>query len=248
MIGIVTALPEERAAVLKAMRQTTREQQGGLLLYRGVLAGRELCLIEGGMGTSAAARASKTLITACKPTLLISAGYCGAVRPGPATGDLVLCSRLLTADQERVQELLLPGSEQAAARLAAELQRFGLRAWQGSFITTRGITGKAAIAARLPEDMAHPVLEMESAAVALAANGTGIPFIGLRTVSDDASEELKFSLEEICDANGQVAIGRVVWLLARRPLLLAQFLRLAAGSAKAGQALGKALEKIVPLL
>jgi len=248
MIGIVTAMPEERAAVLKAMRQVTRQQPDGLLLYRGQLAQREVCLVEGGIGTSAAARATKRLIDTQRPSLLISAGYCGAVRLGPAVGDLVLCSRLLSADRERVQELLLPDSQPTAARLAAELQRFGLRVWQGSFITTRAITSKDAISARLPEDMAHPVLEMESASVALAANGAGIPFIGLRAVSDDASEELKFSLEEICDANGQVAIGRVLWLLARRPLLLAQFLRLAAGSAKAGQALGKALEKIVPLL
>lgn len=248
MIGIVTAMPEERMALLKPLQNVQRTVIDAATVYCGALGGREICLIEGGMGTSNAARAAKTLITVRKPTLLISAGYCGAVRPGPATGDLVLCSRLLTADQERVQELLLPGSEQAAGRLSAELQRFGLRAWQGSFITTRGITTKSAISARLPEDMAHPVLEMESAAVALAANNASIPFIGLRAVSDDAGEELAFSLEEICTDDGQVAMGKVLWLLTRRPTLLGQFLRLAAGSAKAGKNLGLALERIVGIL
>ncbi len=245
MIGIITALPEERAAVLKTMKKITRQQQDGLLLYRGQLAHREVCLIEGGIGTTAAARAAKLLIDAHRPALLISAGYCGAVRPGPAAGDLVLCSRLLTADPDRVQELLLPDSQPTAARLAAELQRFGLRVWQGSFITTRAITSKAALSARLPADMAHPVLEMESAAVALAATGAGIPFIGLRAISDDAAEELLFSLDEISTATGQVAAGRVLWLLARRPWLLAQFLRLAAGSAKAGKSLGRGLERLI---
>lgn len=248
MIGIVTAMPEERAAVLKAMRRVSRGQQDGLLLYRGLLAQQEACLVEGGIGTTAAARATQTLIAACRPSLLISAGYCGAVRPGPATGDLVLCSRLLTADRERVQELVLSDSQPTAARLAAELQRFGLRAWQGSFITTRDITSKAAISARLPEDMAHPVLEMESAAVALAANGAGIPFIGLRAVSDDAAEELQFSLDEISTAEGQVAVARVLWLLLRRPTLLGQLLRLAAGSAKAGKNLGRGLAHLSTLL
>jgi adenosylhomocysteine nucleosidase len=245
MIGIVTAMPEERAAVLKTMRQVTRQRQDGLLLYRGQLAQRDVCLVEGGIGATAAARAAKTMLTACRPSLLISAGYCGAVRPGPATGDLVLCSRLLTADPERVQELLLPDSQPTAARLAAELQRFGLRVWQGSFITTRAITSKAAISARLPDDIAHPVLEMESAAVALAANGAGIPFIGLRAVSDDAAEELLFSLDEISTATGQVAVGRVLWLLLRRPTVLGQLLRLAAGSARAGKSLRCGLERLV---
>lgn len=248
MIGIVTAMPEERMALLKPVHNVTRSICDGARLYCGTLAGREICLVEGGIGTSNAARATQALIDACKPTILVSAGFCGAVRPGPATGDLVLCSRLLTADHHQVQELVLPGSQQAAARLAAELQRFGLRAWQGSFITTRGITSKSALSARLPEDMAHPALEMESAAVALAANNARIPFIGLRAVSDDASEELAFSMDDICAANGQVAIRRVMWLLARRPWLVAQFLRLAVGSAKAGKSLGAALERVVGIL
>jgi adenosylhomocysteine nucleosidase len=90
--------------------------------------------------------------------------------------------------------------------------------------------------------MDHPVLEMESAAVALAANGAGIPFIGLRAVSDDAAEELLFSLDEISTAAGQVAPGRVLWLLMRRPALLGQMLRLAVGSTRAGTSLRRGLE------
>ena len=245
MIGIVTAMPEERTAVLKAMRQVSRERHGGLLLYCGQLAQQAVCLAEGGIGTTAAARAAKLLLDTQRPSLLVSAGFCGAVRPGPVAGDLVLSSRLLTADPERVQELLLPDSRQLAARLAAELQHHGLRAWQGSFITTRAITSKTAISTRLPEDMAHPVLEMESAAVALAANGAGIPFIGLRAVSDDCTEELQFSLDEISTADGQVAAGRVLLLLLRRPVLLGQMLRLASGSAKAGKSLRHGLERLV---
>lgn len=247
-IGIVVAMPEERTALVKVLRGVTRLQRDGCWLYRGRLAEREICIVEGGMGTTAASKAAKLLLAECAPQLLISAGYCGAVRPGPQTGDLVVCSRLLTADQERVQELPLPGGEQVAARLAAELQRFGLRAWQGSFITTCSITTKSAISERLPEDMVHPVLEMESAAVALAAVGAGLPFVGLRAVSDDSSEELQFSLDEICGPDGQVAVLRVLGLLMRRPGLLGQFLRLAAGSAKAGKSLGKGMELIVPAL
>jgi len=248
MIGIVTAMPEERAALLQPLRSVQRSKLDTLDLYRGSLFGRELCLVEGGMGSSAAAKAATLLLTELQPSIIISAGYCGAVRKGPAVGDVVLCNRLLMADHERLQELPLPGSVSVAARLAAELQQHNLQAWHGSFITIGGITTKTAMAKRLPEDLTHPVLEMESAAVALAANQANIPFIGLRAVSDDAMEELGFTLDEICDANGQVAVGRVLWLLARRPWLLGQFLRLAAGSAKAGKSLGRALETIVPML
>lgn len=248
MIGIVTAMPEERKALTRLLQRGSCSQHDGLRLYRGRLAGQEVCLVEGGMGVAAAAGAARLLIDAQRPRLLVSAGYCGAVRPGPSVGDLVLCSRLLTVDSGQIRELPLPGNEQTAIRLAAELQRFGLRAWQGSFITASGIVTKAAMAQRLLPELPHPVLEMESAAVALAANGAGIPFIGLRAVSDDAAEELAFTLDEICGANGQVALGKVLRLLARRPALLAQFLRLAANSAKAGKNLGLALERVAGIL
>lgn len=248
MIGIVTAMPEERAALTKALQGVVRSQHDGLWLYRGRLAERDICVVEGGMGAAAAFRATKALFLAGRPSLVISAGYCGAVRPGPVAGDLVVCSNLFTADSVQLQELPLPGSAQVAARLSAELQRHGLRTWQGSFITTSGIVTKSSMSDRLPRDTPHPVLEMESAAVAQAAGEAQIPFVGLRAVSDDSSEELQFSLEEICGEDRQVAVARVLWLLARRPLLLAQFLRLAAGSAKAGKNLGRALERIVRIL
>lgn len=248
MIGIVTAMPEERSALVKLLHGVQRSKWETLNLYRGSLAGRELCVIEGGMGSAAASRATQLLIKDLKPAIILSLGYCGAVRPGPQTGDLVLCSRLFSADTTKLQEVTSPGSEQVAARLAAELQRYGLKAWQGSFITSRGIVTKAALAASLDVSLPYPVLEMESAAVALAAAAANIPFLGLRAVSDDATEELQFSLDEICDKNGQVSVGRVLWLLARRPLLVGQFLRLAAGSAKAGKNLGLALERIVGIL
>lgn len=247
-IAIVAAMPEERSALVKRLAGVRRTVVEGFAVYSGRLGEREVCVVESGMGTAAAARATKALIGAVAPTLLMSAGFCGAVRPGPQTGDLVVCRRLLTADSERVQELPLPGGEQAALRLSAELQRFGLRAWQGSFITSRVILTKSALSARLPEDMAHPVLEMESAAVALAAAGAGIPFVGLRAVSDDSSEELQFSLDDVCGDDGQVSVLRVMGLLVRRPRLLAQFLRLASGSAKAGKSLGQSLERIGGML
>ena len=248
MIGIITALPEERSALVSKMLEVRRSCLGALDTYCGVLAGREVCLVEGGMGAGAAATAARLLIAGMNPALLMSAGYCGAVRPGPEAGDLVLCRRLFSADAEMVQELPLPGSEQVAGRLAAELQRHGLRSWQGSFITTQVVVSKAELAGRLLPDLPHPVLEMESSAVAAAAAEAGIPFVGLRAVSDDATEELRFSLEEICDKNGQVAVSRVLWLLVRRPWLLGHFLRLAGGSAKAGASLGRGVEALMPIL
>lgn len=247
-IGIVVALPEERVALVKQMRQVKRRLVDGIPLFEGMLEGRPVCVAEGGMGTVAASRATRLLLTEFRPCLLISAGFCGAVHEGARVADLVICKRLFAADESGLHEMILPGSGMSTARLSAELQGRGIRTWQGSFITTRQVVSKAAIAETLPVELPTPVLEMESAAVAVAAVGVGIPFIGLRTISDDAAEELEFSLDELTDAQLRISIPRVLLVCLKKPRIVPQLARLAGNSGKAGKTLGIALQQIIHLL
>ena len=247
-IGIVVALPEERVALVKLLKQVKRRAVDGLPCFSGLLEGRQVCVIEGGMGRTAASRATRTLLAAFKPNLLLSAGFCGAVRTGARVADLVLCKRLFSADERGMQELNLVGSELTTARLSAELQHLGIRTWQGSFITTSAIVTKAALAETLPADLPTPVLEMESAAVAEAAAAAGVPFLGLRTVSDDAAEELGFTLDELTDQQLQISIPKVLLACLKKPRIIPQLARLAGNSGRAGKTLGRALQQLMPLL
>ena len=236
-IGIIVAMPEERVALVKRLQQVKRRLMGGIPFYRGMLADRLVTVVEGGMG-----------IKADRPNLLLSAGFCGAVRPGAQVADLVLCKRLFTDNENGLNEVTLPGSELITARLSAELQHRGLRTWQGSFITTGRIVTKSACAGTLPDNLPTPVLEMESAAVAQAATAAGIPFLGLRAISDDAAEELGFSLDELTDEQLRISIPRVLFTCLKKPRIIPQLARLAANSGRAGKNLGLALQQILPML
>lgn len=247
-IGIIVAMPEERVALVKRLQQVKRRLVGGIPCYRGMLADRRVTVVEGGMGTAAAALAARQLINADRPNLLLSAGFCGAVRPGAQVADLVLCKRLFTDNENGLNEVTLPGSELITARLSAELQHRGLRTWQGSFITTGRIVTKSACAGTLPDNLPTPVLEMESAAVAQAATAAGIPFLGLRAISDDAAEELGFSLDELTDEQLRISIPRVLFTCLKKPRIIPQLARLAANSGRAGKNLGLALQQILPML
>lgn len=220
----------------------------GAALYDARLAERDICVVEGGMGSKAAAEAAQRLLAARRPGLLISAGFCGAVRPGPAVGDTVLCRNLFTLDHTGLLETALPGNDLATARLADTLKRCGISTWQGSFITTSRIIAKPELAASLSEALPTPVLEMESAAVARQALDAGRVFIGIRTVSDDAAEELGFTLDELTDQRFQISIPKVLLTCLKRPRIIPQLARLARNSAVAGQALGRALQQIIPLV
>lgn len=244
--GIVTALPEERRAVLASARQVRKQIIDGIPLYDALLAGRQLCVIEGGMGAEAASRAARLLISARQPGLLLSAGFCGAIQTGAAVGDAVICQRLLTLDGYGLIEMAYTGSERVAVQVADALQNCGIRVWQGSFITTGHIISKTELSRTLPPNLPTPVLEMESAAVFREAATAGIAFAAIRTVSDDAAEELLFSLDELTGANRQISISKVLATCLQKPRIIPQLARLAANSAKAAKNLGIICQILMP--
>lgn len=248
IVGIVTALPEERRAVLASASQVRKQIIDGCPLYDALLADRQICVIEGGMGAEAALGAARLLLGARQPGLLLSVGFCGAVQTGAVVGDAVICRHLLILDSNRLTEITPPGNEHVAARLAANLQDCGINIWQGSFITTRQIISKPELARTISPNLPTPVLEMESAAVASEAAKAGIPFAAVRIVSDDAGEELLFSLDELTGANKQISIFKVLVTCLKKPRIIPQLARLAANSAKAAKNLGKICRILIPTI
>ncbi len=248
LIGIVVALPEERMALVKRLKEVKRITVDSIPFYSGRLSDRYVCVAEGGMGTASATKAARTLLSKFKPALIISSGFCGALRDGAKVADMVICKRLYFHNESGLDEVALPGNDMASGRLSAELQSKGIRTWQGSFITTDRIVSKSRLSEELPDNLATPVLEMETASVAVAAGSAGVPFLGLRVVSDDASEELGFSLAELTDDQFRISIPSVLFTCLKKPRIIPQLARLAANSGKAGKALGIALEQIIVML
>lgn len=244
MIGIVVAMPEERKGIMKQVLSSTRTQRDGVLIFTGSLAGLPVCVVEGGMGTAAATRATRLLITEYRPELVVSAGFCGSVLPGPRIGDLVLANRILAVAGGDMKEVRVQRGSTLAADVCSLL---GYSLWDGCFITTEQILAKADARQLLPADVLHPVLEMESAAVALAAGAAGLPFLGFRSISDDAAEELAFSLDDMMDDSQRISIPKVLSLCLKSPRIIPQLVRLGNNSRIAATSLGLGLKEILPL-
>jgi len=68
-----------------------------------------------------------------------------------------------------------------------------------------------------------------------------VPFLAVRGVSDDVGEELGFSISELTDARMRIRIGKVLKTVAGKPWIIAQMLRLAKNSGKAGKNLALAI-------
>ena len=232
-LGVVAAMPQEIAPLLRRMRVHTKETAAGFNVYRFEAHGSRVVLIESGMGPRHAAEATKTLISLADPTLILNFGFAGAVLPGTGVGELVLAERVLLLEEGRLTEGPQPDRRLCTLLVEACADApFTLR--RGSFVTAAAIMNKEAVAAVLGAEVAHPVLEMETAAVLLEAETADIPAVALRAVSDGAEEELGFSIDEFCDPQLRISLARVLGCIARRPWIVPQLLRLAGNTKKAG--------------
>lgn len=244
-IAVITAMREEFTAVSRCLEPGTEAQQDGLRILRSRIAGHAVAVVESGMGGENATRAAQLLAGEEKPDLLISAGFCGAIRPGLETGDIVVAQHLLRATGNGFAEIPVALSGAGEAFIASQDKR----TVGGTFVSTPVITSKKHLAALLPGRYPHPVAEMESGAIAVVAAEHNIPLLAIRAVSDSAAEELGFSLDEFCDPDLRRILTHKVLLTAlRKPRIIPQLLRLASTSREASAALTSALTRLFPTL
>jgi adenosylhomocysteine nucleosidase len=246
-IGIITAMPEETRAIIRALHQTQKIRTGGRTLHHAQLSGHEIVIAEAGMGFDNATVAARQLISELSPDLMVSAGFCGGISAELQVGDAVVATGLTIVSENVLEDV--PVTIPAIGRVFVSRQAGeGQRVFAGLFATTTTIMQKSRLAAQLPADVPFPVVEMESAAIALLAGENGIPFVGLRTVSDPFDEELGFSLDEFCDERMRIRIPKVLLTIARKPRLIPQLIRLARNSRIAGASLSRAMERFLAVV
>jgi nucleoside phosphorylase len=89
------------------------------------------------------------------------------------------------------------------------------------------------------------VVEMENAFARRFAAERGVPFLGVRAVSDSAAEPLDAAVLRFVDPSGRVRLGRLAAELCRRPGLIPALWRLRSRTAIALRNLSGAVRQIV---
>lgn len=243
-IAFITAMPEEFRAVSCHIDAPATVIIGQFRACSGAVSGHDVVVVESGMGCDNASRATEALLRTALPDILVSAGFCGAIASGPGVGDVVVATRLMKVSggvaEDIPVELAAAGYNFIASRPVSAQPVFG-----GLFVTTPVIMAKTRIAELLPAGAFNPVAEMESAAIAVISAKNGIPFVGIRAVSDPACEEPGFSLDEFCDSQMRIRILRVLLTIVRKPRIIPQLVRLARNSRIAGTRLAQAVKQLL---
>lgn len=212
MLGILGAMPEEVAMLKQAMTQIQTQTYFNRTYYQGELYGREVVLVQGGIGKVRASITATALTCHFPIQGIVFTGVAGALRSGLKVGDVVIAHRGIEhdfgmgrADQFTLGLDFLP--EERSTEVSSDPQlyqlaldriqqhqlspmgshqpeiRAGIVASGDTFVASERVRHE--IFARTQAD----VVEMEGVAVLRVAQDAGIPCVLIRSVSDEGNSD-----------------------------------------------------------
>ena len=214
MIGILTAIEIEAAAISARMDRAEAGCCGPLRCRHGYLSNQEVVLALCGIGKVNAAVHTQMLIDQYGVDRLLHAGVAGAIAPSVKPMDLVIGRTLCYHDiPVQLQKLMAPAqlfyeSDTAlveAAHAAAGTCHIGTIATGDQFISN------AQTRQEIHLRTGALCADMESAAVAHAAWLSKVPFVVLRSISDLANGEADADFQQ----QGAQAAERVAQTVCR---------------------------------
>jgi len=163
---------------------------------------------------------------------LLSFGLSGALDPALSCGDIVLAETVILADGSRV-------ATDAAWRAALSGSRSGGGLISGAIVGRDRVVATPRAKAELRLRTGAVAVDMESHAVAVAAQATGVPFMALRVVLDAADQAIPWSVLAGIGPDGRSRALPVAAHLLVRPWEIADLLALARANRRALATLGR---------
>ncbi len=213
MIAVLAAMAEELAPLRRGQNLEEVYSNKVVRVQSVGHGGRQLLLVQTGIGKANAAAAVTIVAEKFKPTALIDIGSAGGFSGKVRVGDIVVGTDTAYHDVDATcfgyklgQVPKMPpaypadGRLLAAAHSLAELPEFAGIVRFGRILTSDSFMsdpGRArSVAAAFPEAFAS---DMEGAAAAQAAYNLDIPFLNVRSISDIGGEDAAQSFDDNID-------------------------------------------------
>lgn len=206
MIGIIGAMEMEIEGLKKRMSITKEEEICGLKYYVGTLEGKDVVVVKCSPGKVNAALCAQTIILRYEPKLIINPGVAGGIGDNVYIGDLVVGTACVQYDCDTTAlgepkgnlstnkgELVhLPCHKEYSelfSETAAEV--YEGKVHRGIVATGDQFVADPVKCLELKRDFEAMACEMEGGSIAQACFLADIPFVALRSISDNANMEGK---------------------------------------------------------
>lgn len=221
-IAIMGALDQEIAILLDSMSSSKKLNRGGIDFYTGKLKGKKVVILKAGVGKVNASYSTAILTENFNPSMLIFTGVAGGLDPEAMPGDIVIGTKLVQYDFGQEDSTgfsvspfrKLTGGLHDALYIDADLdlvEKSLLAAEEIEFVPISGrdpqvfsgviATGDVFVssnekAAWLYEEYDALATEMEGAAIAHICRTLGIPFVIIRSCSDNANNHARVNFNQ----------------------------------------------------
>jgi len=205
-VGLVFALPQESGAFVDLLSGVVTTKGRGFTVRSGVLADRQIVVVEAGAGREAAARGTHALIGGHRPLWVISAGFAGGLHADLQRGDFVLADEIDDISGRRLSiDLKAEPDPRARVRVGRLLTVDQL---------VRGGDEKQA----LGEKHGALAVDMESWAVGDVCRQDKVRFLAVRVISDSIVDELPEELDSLISQKTTAGrLGAAAGIIFRRP-------------------------------
>jgi len=230
MIAVTFAVPAESSGFIGLLENRSRQKRAGIETVSGRLHRREVAVIHTGVGEKSTRARLPRFLEDEKPTMLISAGFAGAVRDSLTVGDLFLA-------ENRSTPSLLAGAQLALQSVGAET---------GTLATAHVVTDSAAMRQQIAQETGAIAIDMETEFIAESCARLAIPMISLRAITDTprspfpAPPQVLFNLER-----QRTEFAPLFWYLLTRPVAVPRFISFAASVSKCRRALTNGLNLLL---
>lgn len=220
MIGIICALQIEVDGLKQEMEEPKITKKAGLEFIAGKVFGKDVVLLECGVGKVNAAVGTQIMIDLYQPDVVINSGIAGSLSKQLTIGDIVIstdcvehdinCTELNEprgqiwfTDEKRIS---IPADKEVSDKLAACCQGLGSHVMKGRIATGDIFITYRAKREFIAFEFDALCCEMEGAAVGHVCYMNKIPFAILRSISDD----FKFNHAENYEEFKELAADRSI--------------------------------------
>lgn len=235
---ILFALERERLAIHDRLQIEQKIHDAPCSSFLCTHDERRTLIVETGVGAACTLRALNWLFGRPRvndeyfePTLVLFAGFAGALDPSVSVGDLIMAHHIVDLHGN-----MWTTTWQHPAWLGSVVSAADVSWRCGTLLTSNRFIGDPLEKLALGRKHQALAVDMESAMFARRCSVARVPWASLRVVSDDVFVPFTVEIAELVES-GRVKMGRVCSLLARKPWLLPKLVRLAGQTRRAARRL-----------
>ncbi len=203
MISIFYALKNEIADFKKRVDNLKHYQIENIKLHEGLINNKEVLLVQTGIGTKNSAKISQKILEKKKIDLIISTGFAGGIREGINVGDIVCSNNILKKEIDKTDII---ECDTTILKEVSYIKEFNIHF--GDTLTVEEVVKSSNDKFNLGKKYNAIAVEMESFSIAKNAKKNKIPFISIRSISDDVFFDLDLDKISELKEDGSIDIKK----------------------------------------